>query len=396
MKVVQINAVCGQGSTGKICVAISNLLDENGIENFIFYSSGKSSHPNAILCSNKFYTKLQAVKSRILGNYGLNSIKETKKMIALMEKIQPDVVHLHNVHGHDCHLELLFSYLKSRKIKVFWTFHDCWAFTGYCTHFMFEKCEKWKTACSNCPQTNKYSWIFDRSEELYYRKKAAFEGVDLTIITPSQWLADIVSQSFLKDYSVKVIHNGIDLDIFKPSINDFRNKYSISEATHIVLGVAAGWDVRKGLDVFVELSQRLNKEQYQIVLVGTNERVDQELPKNIISIHRTNDQQELAAIYSAADVFVNPTREDNYPTVNMEAIACGTPVVTFCTGGSPEVINEQTGVVVDCDDIDSMEREIIHLCNKANQREVKCVANAANFNKNDRFADYLRLYGGDS
>lgn len=395
MKVVQINAVCGQGSTGKICVAISNLLDENGIENFIFYSSGKSSHPNAILCSNKFYTKLQAVKSRILGNYGFNSIKETEKMIALMEKIQPDVVHLHNVHGHDCHLELLFSYLKSRKIKVFWTFHDCWAFTGYCTHFMFEKCEKWKTACSNCPQKNKYSWFFDKSEELYYRKKTAVSGADLTIITPSQWLADVVSQSFLKDNPVKVIQNGIDLDVFKPSTSNFRKQFSISETTHIVLGVAAGWDVRKGLDVFIELSQRLNKEQYQIVLVGTNERVDQELPKSIISIHRTNDQQELAAIYSAADVFVNPTREDNYPTVNMEAIACGTSVVTFRTGGSPEVINEQTGVVVDCDDIDSMEREIIHLCNKAKQLEVTCVANATNFNKNDRFVDYLRLYGGD-
>lgn len=392
MRVVQINAVYGKGSTGKICMSISDILNRKGYDNWVLCSDKAGNDPKAIVCASRGYTKLQAGLSRFLGNYGFNSVHETRRMIAELARIQPDVVHLHNLHGHDCHLGLLFQYFKKNNIKIIWTFHDCWAFTGYCTYFTLARCEKWKTGCSTCPQRASYSFFFDRSNELYEKKKELFTGLDMTIVTPSQWLADLVMQSFLKDYPVKVIHNGIDLSVFKPTPGDFREKYEIPEGKKLLLGVAFDWGVRKGLDVFVELEKRLDPEKYQIVLVGTNDTLDKQLPRNIISIHRTNNQQELAQIYTAADLFVNPTREENYPTVNMEAIACGTPVLTFRTGGSPEIPDEHTGSVVECDDIGVLVREIIRLCEKVPLSQENCLNRAKNFDMHSRFEEYTELY----
>lgn len=393
MKVVQINAVCDRGSTGKICSSISQVFDEHGLENYILFSAGESRRTNAVSCCGRRYTKIQALQSRVLGNYGFNSVRETKRMLTFLKKIEPDVVHLHNIHGHDCHLTLLFDYFRKKKIKVFWTFHDCWGFTGYCTHFSYVGCDKWKIGCSNCPQRKKYSWFFDRSSELYRRKKEAFSGLDLTIVTPSQWLANLVKQSFLKDYPVRVIHNGIDLTVFKPTFSNFREKYHISDTKFVLLGVAFGWGVRKGLDVFLELVNRLDPERFQIVLVGTDTTVDRQLPERIISIHRTNNQQELAEIYSAADLFVNPTREDTYPTVNMEAIACGTPVLTFRTGGSPESVTAKTGSVVNCGDSDAMEREILRISEQKPFIQEELLAAAQHFDLQECFDGYWKLYG---
>ena len=313
-------------------------------------------------------------------------------MISEIEKFKPDIVHLHNLHGHNCNLMLLFNYLKTTTIKVIYTFHDCWTFTGYCTYFTLTGCEKWKETCFKCPQTKGNSWFFDKSKQLFVKKRELMSGGDLTIVTPSEWLAELVKQSFLKDYPVKVIHNGIDLNIFKPTESDFRKKYNISENKYILLGVAFGWGKRKGLDVFIELQKRLDKARYQIVLVGTDDKVDKQLPKEIISIHRTQNQTELAEIYTAADLFVNPTREENYPTVNMESIACGTPVITFRTGGSPEILTEKTGVVVDCDDVDAMQNGIEEICEKQLFSGEDCIAQAKSFDMNERFQEYIDLY----
>lgn len=361
MKIVQINTVCGSGSTGKICVAISELLTAQNVENYIYYASGNSTYPLGRRYMSPWEVKWQALKSRVFGNFGFNSKKATKRLIKELDGISPDIVHLHNLHGHNVHLGLLFSYLKRKKVKVFWTFHDCWAFTGYCPHYDMVGCDRWKTGgCKNCPQRKHYSWFFDRSRYLFEKKKELFTGLDMTVITPSRWLADQVKQSFLHKYDVKVIHNGIDLSVFYPRESDFRKKYNI-EDKFIVLGVAFDWGPRKGLDVFIELSKRLD-ERYQIVLVGTNDRVDKQLPDNIISIHRTQNQAELAEIYSAADVFVNPTREEVLGLTNIEALACGTPVVTFHTGGSVECIDNTSGVSVPKDDIDALEYEIKRIC----------------------------------
>lgn len=390
MKIVQINSVFGKGSTGKICLGIAELLKKEGIDNCVLHSSGSSESPLGIKYMSNRNLKLIALKSRVCGNFGFNSVKETVKLISKLDEISPEIVHLHNIHSHNCHFSMLLSYLKERHIKTIWTFHDCWCFTGYCTYFDAVRCDKWKTICNTCPQKKTFSFFFDKSSKLQNQKKEAFNELDLTIVTPSRWLANIVRESFLKDKTVYVINNGIDLNVFKPT-KDSRISIKKTNDEKMILGVADFWGYRKGLDVFVELSKRL-PEKYKIVLVGTDEKVDKCLPKNIISIHRTNNQKELACIYSLADVFVNPTREDNYPTVNMESLACGTPIITFNSGGSSECIDETCGSVVECDDIDELEKEIIRICEKEPYSREDCVKRAKFFDQNERFLEYVELY----
>lgn len=390
MTVVQINSTCGVGSTGKICVGISRLLTESGVQNQILYSCKTSGYPLGIACSDRRYQKLQALKSRVAGNYGFNSKRATRKMIRELERLRPDIVHLHNIHGHDCDLRMLFSYFQKNRTKLVWTFHDCWAFTGYCPHFTLAKCDKWKSGCSDCPQRREYSWFFDRSGALFEQKKRLFQGLDLTIVTPSEWLADLVRQSFLKDKPIRVIHNGIDPAVFQPTESSFRRKYGI-ESKKLILGVSFDWGYSKGLDVFAALAERLPNE-YQIVLVGTDETAERQIPGRILALRRTHDQRELAEIYSSADVFVNPTREDTFPTVNLEALACGTPVVTFRTGGSPETLDDTCGSAVDCGDVDALEKEILRICAQKPYPKAQCLNRARDFERNKRFKEYLELY----
>lgn len=389
MKVAQINSVCGSGSTGKICVAISRLLTGHGIDNVIFYVHGDNDYPLGEKYMSSTEVKVQALKAKVFGTYGFHTKHATLRLIEALERFAPDVVQLHNLHGHNVHLGLLFSYLRERKIKIFWTFHDCWAFTGYCMYFDMLKCSRWITGCENCPQRKKYSWVFDKSSWLFEKKKALFSGLDMTIITPSQWLADLVKKSFLENYPIKVIHNGIDLNVFYPRKSNFREKNGITKNKKILLGVANKWENRKGIDVFIKLAQQLDKEKYQIVLVGTTDIIDKQLPQHIISIHRTKAQNELAEIYSAADYFINPTREDNFPTVNIEALACGTPVITFDTGGSPEAVTDLCGCVIPCDDIDELCRV---LESKTVLSEQNCIARGKEFNQFEKFREYVEIY----
>ncbi len=392
MKVVQINSVCGFGSTGKICVGISKVLCAQGIENYILYCSGNSDYPYGIKCAEPF-PKLQALRSRVLGNYGFNSRKTTNRLIQELDRIAPDVVHLHNLHGHNCNLEMLMAYFREKKTKLVWTFHDCWAFTAYCPHFVMAKCDKWKTGCHHCSQRRTFSWFFDRSSWLYEKKKQAFSGLDLTIITPSRWLADLVNESFLGNYPVCVVNNGIDLTVFKPTPSVFREKHGIPAEKFLLLGVAIGWHPRKGADVFIRLAQRLDPERFQIVMVGTDDDIDRQLPENIISIHRTANQAELAEIYTAADLFVNPTREEVLGLVNIESLACGTPVLTFRTGGSPECMDAKTGCVVDCDDEEALYSEINRISIYRPFLASDCTKRAMVFDENLKYKEYVQLYG---
>ncbi len=393
MKVLQINATYGSGSTGKICYSVAKLMDKENIENLTLYSQGELKSENSVKIKNKTYYKIQALKSRVFGNYGFNSSSATKEIIRQIKEFSPDIVHLHNIHGHNVNLNTLFTFFKKNpEIKLFWTFHDCWAFTAYCPHYTMAKCYKWQSECSHCKQKKEYSWFFDKSKKLFNRKKDLFTGLNLTIVTPSEWLAGEVKKSFMKDYPVKVINNGIDLSVFKPTKSDFREKHGIDKDKFLLSGVAFGWGERKGLDVFIKLSERLDKNKYAIVLVGGNAETDKLLPKDIISIHRTQNQTELAEIYSSCDLFVNPTREENYPTVNMESIACGTPVVTFKTGGSPEIIDEKTGAVVDCDDINGLIKEIERIRKERPFTKEDCVLRAEEFDADKKFKEYTELY----
>lgn len=360
-KVVQINSECGRGSTGKIAVAISKMMTEHGVENYILYSGNhKSDYPLGRMIAGKYSIRIHQLLSRVFGDQGFHSYFATKKLIRDIERISPDAILLHNLHGYYLNLNILFAFLRTYGRPVYWTLHDCWAFTGHCTHFLVEKCEKWKTGCYKCGQKRKYpySWFFDKSEMLFQRKKELFTSINnMTLIAPSEWLAALLRESFLKMYPITVINNGIDLSVFKPTNSHFREKHQIRDK-RIILGVASAWSFYKGLDVFIELAHRLDASKYQVVLVGTDSDIDKQLPGSIISIHRTQSQRELAEIYTVADVFVNPTREDTYPTVNMEALACGTPVITFDTGGSGEIVNRGFGAVLKSNSIDELERTI--------------------------------------
>ncbi len=385
MKVVQVNAVCGRGSTGIIAAEIGKMLTSNNIENYILHTGKKSTQGNSISYAGNFAVKANALLSKILGNYGFNSHYETKKLIREIEKINPDIVHLHNIHGHNVNLRTFFTYLKNKGVRVIWTFHDCWAFTGYCTHFEFLPCDKWKKGCRNCLQKSSYTWFFDKCRKLQLMKKELFCALpDMTIVTPSQWLADLVKESFLQDFPLKVINNGIDLDIFR-----YKNQKIISKADgrFVVMGMPKG-----KIDAFVELNNILDKSQYKLVLAGLSDEEIKALPEGITGIRRTSDRELLADIYSAADVFVNLTMEDTFPTVNLEALACGTPIVTYKTGGSPETVDSKTGIVVCQKDIKGVYDAIQEIANGPDRREA-CGKRARElYNAKDRFADYLDLY----
>ena len=382
-----------RGSTGGIMLGTASLARENGHSVFTFSSYKNETPPKGhYYIGSKNSSLLNRIRSVFTGISEKGSTSATKKLIKKLDELGTEVLHLHNLHGWYLNVPLLFEYIRRKKLKVIWTLHDCWGFTAQCSHFEYEGCQKWRDGCFKCPRYRVYPYTYvDRTKKMWQLKKKWFSDVEnLTIVTPSKWLANLAKQSFLKEYPIKVINNGINLDIFKPTESDFRKKYNL-EDKKIVLGVASSWSNRKGLDVFIELSKRL-PSNYQIVLVGTNDEVDKQLPNNIISIHRTNNQKELAEIYSASDVFANPTKEEVLGLVNVEALACGTPVVTFNAGGSPECVNENCGSIVEIDDIEAFEKEIIRICEEKPYAKEDCFAKAREFDKNSKFKEYVELY----
>ncbi len=362
MKVLIINMVCGVWSTGRICCELAEKMEAEGHEVKIAY--GQQTVPEkywkyAVRIGSDFEFKCHFWRTIFFDSHGFGSGPATDRFLKWAEEYDPDMVWLHNLHGSYIHVGKLFAWIKSRPhMQVKWTLHDCWAFTGHCAHFEMAKCERWKTQCHHCPlkQTYPISKVFDNSRNNYKWKKAAFTGVkDMTLIVPSKWLANLVKQSFLKEYPMEVHYNTIDTSVFKPTPSDFKQKNGIGDKT-VVLGVASHWGKAKGLDDFFALREMLD-DSYAIVLVGLTAEQAAGLPEGIIGITRTNNTKELAEIYTAADVFVNPTYQDNYPTVNLESIACGTPVITYNTGGSPESAAAM-GTVVDVGDVSGLKRAI--------------------------------------
>ena len=401
MKVAQIN-MFPYGSTGNIMLNIARAARQHGqtartystVPFDRFEKAPKKKLEDHYSWGSPFENMAHYYLGSTFGGNGLHSKHGTKKLLEDIERFSPDIIHLHNLHKFCINLPMLFDYLKRSGADVIWTLHDCWAFTGHCPYFEMVGCDKWKTSCHDCPQLDVYPRSrVDNSARMFKLKKKWFSDVpNMTIVTPSEWLAGLVKESFLGRYPIRVINNGIDLSVFRPVESDFRRRYSIPQEKAVLLGVAFGWGDRKGLDVFVDLAHRLDRDRYQLVLVGTDESVDALLPDNIISIHKTQSQRELAEIYTAADLFVNPTREDNYPTVNMESVACGTPVLTFRTGGSPEMVGEGVGAVVPCNDNDSLYSEIIRICRDKPYSREACIEYAKRFDMNEKFAEYVKLY----
>lgn len=392
MRILILNTVYAIGSTGKIVKQIAEKAEARNHRCMIahrYREKGVAYSENTVAVSSWWDCHIHNRISRLTMLRGCFSRYKTYCFIKKAKRYNPDLIHLHNINGNYINLPMLFRYIKKSKVKVVWTFHDCWPLTGYCKHFDMIGCDRWKSGCGKCLQKERA--LIDTSSFMLRKKQKMLQGIsDLVIVTPSLWLAGLVGESYLQSYSIRVIHNGIDTAVFQPTDGDFRKKYALT-GKKILLGVAFDWGKRKGLDVFIQLAKRL-PDDFRIVLVGTNDQIDAMLPQNMISIHRTNNQKELAEIYTAADVFVNPTREENYPTVNMEALACGTPVVTFRTGGSPEIIDETCGCSVEKNDTDALLEQVLRVCRERPYTKEACLKRAKNFNANDRFDEYIQLY----
>ena len=352
LRYVQINSFYN-GSTGTIMKNLHKDLMKRGVDSYIFWGRRHESiNDHERCCASKLEVYHHGVMTRLFDRMGFYSKRDTAKLLRALNEIDPDVVHLHNIHGYYVNIEMLFAWLAAHRCRVKWTLHDCWSFTGHCAHFSYVECAQWKSHCAHekpCPQLDAYPRTLSKAHcaRNFEDKKRIFTQLPadrMTLISPSCWLAELVGQSFLKKYPVEVRHNVVDKSVFKPTPSDFRERHGIGDR-FMVLGVASPWTERKGLGDFIHLACVLDPRRYVIVLVGLSERQKRDLPEAVVSLGRTSSSQELAAVYTAADVFINPTKEDNYPTVNLEAEACGTPVFTYDSGGCSETICDRRSMV---------------------------------------------------
>lgn len=387
MKVLMINVVCGIRSTGRICTDLATALEAEGHEVKIAY--GREYVPEqyrkyAVRIGTNLDVKLHGVKARFFDACGFGSKKASEKFIEWVKEYDPDVIHLHNLHGYYINIEVLFNYLRTCGKKIIWTLHDCWAFTGHTAYCDAIGCERWKKGCFNCPLKNEYprSYI-DRSKENWAKKKKLMTGIaNMTIVTPSNWLAGFVKESFLKEYPVHVIHNGIDSTQFKPLPNELKEHFGIKGET-MILGVASAWNEYKGYSDYIKLADILG-DRYQVVLVGLTEEQKNNLPANVLGITRTNSVKELAQIYSAADIVLNLSKTENYPTVNLESMCCGTPVITYDVGGSKESVEPSGGIVVARGNIWAVVEAI-------KSKKAKCNFNRINADYTKAIREYIAL-----
>lgn len=373
-----------------------------GWDSYVAYSRGRdglrlcTSH--IVPVGNKLDVAIHGLETRFLDRHGLGSASATRAFVHRLEQLQPDIVHIHNIHGYFLNYPILFRYLRESGVPVIWTVHDCWLYTGHCYHYMYAGCERWQTGCHNCPQRTLFpkSWMVDRSHRNYEDKRRAFTSLppeQLTLVPVSEWMEGELRKSFFKDYPMRVIHNGIDLQTFRPQPTaDVVSRYGL-EGRSVILGLASIWSKEKGWDDLMALSRKLRSDEV-LVMVGVTPAQQRLLPEGVVGIRRTENVAQLAALYAAATAFVNPTWQDNYPTVNLEAIACGTPVVTYRTGGSTESVTPATGRVVEQGDVDGLLRAVREIRDLGRDHFLlPCRQFAENhFEKTERYADYVRLY----
>lgn len=390
LKLLQINVTANWGSTGKIAESVGLAALEAGWESYIAYGRWcNPSQSKLIKIGGPLDKYFHYAEQMVRDNEGLCSRGATERFIKQIDAIKPDIVQLHNIHDHYLNYQILFNYLNQTDVKVVWTFHDCWAFTGHCFHFVTKDCMKWKTGCNNCPMKNAVpKTLFDRSKENYKIKKELFGTCSkLTIVAVSDWMAGFVRQSFLMNNRIEVIKNGVDLEVFKPT-GEEENDGSFN-----IIAVSSVWNKEKGLYDIYKLRSIL-PDTYKITIVGLSQKQVKELPTGIKGVERTQNVEELVGLYSKANVLINPTYADTFPTVNLEAIACGTPVVTYETGGSPEAVDFQTGLVVSQGDIYGMADAVKNICAKGKGYYSEACRKRTEyyFNKNNCFKLYIKLY----
>ena len=395
MKVLYLHSQCENGGISRIVFSLCDLLAADGSEGRFFFSRGfvpSEREKNCCMFGNMFEVRMHVLLSRVFDSHAFHSNKATRELIKLISDYSPDIIHLNNVHGYYLNIELLFNFLKMSGIPIVWTFHDCWNLTGHCSHFEYYGCDDWKNNdCRSCKHKDVYpkSWIKCNSYKNFLRKKQLFTGIeDLHIVVPSKWLAGIVSMSFFKNYPCRVINNGINLQSFdiQTNIPQLAHPYRQKK---IILAVASVWTDRKGYSDIIRLADIIDRDEYCIAVVGLTEKQSRELKKrNIITILHTKSVKELAEWYSCAHVFINPTYEDTFPTVNLEALACGTPVITYKTGGSTEMIEDSCGVVVNKGDVNSMYKAIQNI----EKNTSACRNVAEHYSAQERLFEYINLY----
>ena len=408
MKIVQINTVYEQASTGKIAAALYNLANDKGHDARLAYGRGEKPAYYGIdgyLIGNRLDFYAHVLYNFTTGRNGFASKHCTEKFLNWLKAEKPDIIHLHNIHGFYLHVGMLFDFIKENLIPVIWTLHDCWPITGHCAYFDYANCSKWVSGCYDCPiyrSDYPYSIFKDNSRQNWELKKEVFSGVEnMTIVTPSKWLAEIVKKSYLGTYPVEVIPNGINTNIFKPysvtspEVENIYRCYPHLRNRRVLLGVASIWEERKGLDYLLRLSNTYNANHpdnpYQVVIIGLSNKQCKQISKrhgdNVLCLTRTSDAHELAAWYSLAYAYINPTLQDNYPTTNLEAISCGTPVITFNTGGSPESISEDTGIVVDKYDLKGLVSAVTQIKIPESNTTLR-----DDFSQETAFQKYIDLY----
>lgn len=402
-KLLQVSIEVNSGSVGRIAEQIGEIAIAKGWDSYITYARNHlPSLSKLIKIGNMFDVYAHGLRTRLLDDHGFGSSRATKELIERIREIKPDVILLHHLHGYFINIEILFSYLSSAGIPVIWVQHDCWSITGHCAYFDFVGCEKWKTGCFDCEQKKQYPktlWV-DRSMLNYEDKRRVFTSVsNMTIVTVSHWLASVFKESFLRNYPVRVIHNGIDVAKFYPrstEASSLRAGHNLG-SRFVILGVASTWEPRKGLTDFFKLSKELDPDRYAIILIGLNKKQLANLPKGIIGIERTGSVDALAAYYTLADVFFNPTWEEALGMTNLEAMACGTPVVTYRSGGSPESLPRDLGVVVERGAFAKV-AEFVGQNSRLNGKTKQTVSDIArlhvctNFNKELQFMKYIELF----
>lgn len=391
MKIAQINSVYNQGSTGKIVKSIHDYLIENNYESKVFYGRGnKVAENNVIRFSNKFSIYLDVLNTRLFNKHSEGNKKETYKLIEELKVYNPDIIHLHNIHGYYLNYEILFEYLRDTSIPVVWLMHDQWALSGNAAYFN-EDLLDWENP--NRLELKKLSKDYpshiyfgiNNIMNVYKNKKHIFNIDNLNIITPSKWLKDVFEESFFSNKNIQVINNGIDIESFK--VNSRKNSDKIR-----LLGVSNVWDRRKGLLFFEKLAYDLDKK-FEITIVGLSEKQQKKMPKNVRCISKTKSIKDLSKLYSEADVFINPTLQDNFPTVNLESQASGTPVITFNTGGSSEsIISDLTGQSVKKGDYEELLEAIKAWPKKNKKIEKDCRSNSLKYTNKNMVENYLKLY----
>jgi putative colanic acid biosynthesis glycosyltransferase len=392
--ILSINA-SNYGCTGTINSGILQMARENGYTAYsacpVDHISKKIKDENQIYIGGRISRNVNQKLFMYTGCIDLGSRFATKSFLNRIDKLNPALIHLHNIHSNYINIKMLFEYCSIRNLPIIWTLHDCWPMTGRCTYFDLNGCEKWKSGCSACQfmyQTPvsrvdmcKRNWIYKRSIFEKYPQ--------LTIVTPSNWLAGYVRQSYLKKHPIYVINNGIDLSSFSYRNGTIRTEYDLDDK-YIIACVASSWEARKGFEYVIKVAEYF--ENTRILLVGSLKEAQKEkLPKNIIATGRINDRNKMQEIYSSADVFMNPTLDDNFPTTNLEALACGTPVITFKTGGSPEAVDNNSGIVVEQGDTEGLYAAVQMAMSNCFTRK-NCQRQAAKFSATQKYQEYVELY----